>query len=117
MKLKAGITAPNFKLPSTDNSIFELKKTKNCPYSLYFFIRFHLYPDTKIVKTQAGNSALISLTNGEGWLFQSQNNEVKIEKDIFFGNKNKIINNESISISDNINKDVIEIKWSIGRIN
>jgi uncharacterized heparinase superfamily protein len=114
------IHSRSIKIFKNEDQIFgvdELKKTKNCPYSLYFFIRFHLYPDTKIVKTQAGNSALISLTNGEGWLFQSQNNEVKIEKDIFFGNKNKIINNESISISDNINKDVIEIKWSIGRIN
>ena len=60
---------------------------------------------------------MISLPNGEGWLLQTQNNEVKIEKDIFFGNKNKIINNESISISDNINKDIIEVKWSIERIN
>ena len=26
MKLKENIKAPNFKLPSTDNSVFELKK-------------------------------------------------------------------------------------------
>ena len=114
------IHSRSIKILKNEDKIFgldELKKSKNCSYSLYFFIRFHLYPNTKIVKTQSGNSALISLPNGEGWLLQTQNNEVKIEKDIFFGNKNKIINNESISISGNINKDIIEVKWSIERIN
>jgi len=114
------IHSRSIKIFKNEDKIFgvdELKKSKNCVYSLFFFIRFHLYPDTKIVKTQAGNSALISLTNGEGWLLQSKNNELKIEKDIFFGNKNKIINNESISISGNINKDIIDVEWSIERIN
>ena len=37
MKLKANIKAPNFKLPSTDNSIFELKKVKKKNVILYFY--------------------------------------------------------------------------------
>ena len=45
----------------------ELTKTKNYTNLLNYFIRFHIYPDTKIVKTMAGNSILISLSNGEGW--------------------------------------------------
>jgi len=94
----------------------ELKKTKQFNNPLLFFIRFHIYPDTKIVKTQAGNSVLISLSNGEGWLLQSENIKLEIEKNIFFGNKNKIKNNESISISGNIDKEIISIKWSIERI-
>ena len=79
-------------------------------------MRFHIYPDTKIVKTKAGNSILISLPNGEGWLLQSQTNNFEIEKNIFLGNKNKIINNESVSISGSINNEIISINWEIEKV-
>ena len=64
----------------------------------------------------AGNSVLISLSNGEGWSLQSKTNNFGIEKNIFLGNKNKIINNESISISGDINAEIISIKWEIERV-
>ena len=95
----------------------ELLKTKNYSNSLNYFVRFHIYPNTKIVKTKAGNSIIISLSNGEGWLLDSETNDFQIEKNIYFGNKNKIINNESVSISGNISKEIISIKWKIERIN
>ena len=97
--------------------IDELKKNINYKHPLIYFVRFHIYPDTKIVKTKAGNSILISLSNGEGWLIESETNDLRIEKNVFFGNKNKIINSESISISGKINQDVVSIKWTIERIN
>ena len=75
-----------------------------------------MYPDTKIVKTKAGNSILISLSNGEGWLLESETNNLRIEKSIFLGNKNKIINNESVYISGKIDKELVSIKWTIERI-
>ena len=53
--------------------------TKNYSNSLNYFIRFHIYPDTKIIKTKAGNSVLISLSNGEGWLLKSKTNNFEIE--------------------------------------
>jgi len=96
--------------------IDELKKNKKISNDLIYFIRFHIYPDTKIAKTKAGNSILISLSNGEGWLLETEKNNFKIEKNIFFGKKNKIINNESISISGKINEEVLSIKWSIERV-
>ena len=37
MILKTNTKAPNFKLPSTDNSIFELKKVKKKNIILYFY--------------------------------------------------------------------------------
>jgi len=107
------------KISKKEDKIFgqdELKKTKNYSNPLIYFIRFHIYPDTKIVKTKAGNSVLISLSNGEGWLLLSETNNFQIEKSIFFGNKNKIINNESISISGSVNKEIISIKWEINRV-
>ena len=94
----------------------ELKKTKNFSNSLIYFIRFHIYPNAKIVKTKGGNSILISLSNGEGWLLHSKTNGFEIEKNIFLGNKNKIINNESVSTSGYISDEIVSIEWEIERI-
>jgi len=109
----------SIKILKKDDKIFgedKLKKTKNYLKKLNYFVRFHIYPDTKIVKTKAGNSILISLPNGEGWLLQSKTNDFEIEKNIFLGNKNKIINNESVFISGNIIEELVSIKWEIERI-
>ena len=109
----------SIKILKKEGKIFgqdELKKTKNSLNSLSYFIRFHIYPNIKIVKTKAGNSILISLSNGEGWLLNCKTNDFQIEKNIFLGNKNKIINNESVSISGNINKEIVLIKWEIERV-
>ena len=107
------------KISKKEDKIFgqdELKKTKNYSKSLIYFIRFHIYPNTKIVKTKAGNSILISLSNGDGWSLCCKTNNFEIEKNIFLGNKNKIINNESVSISGSINEETILIEWEIERV-
>ena len=70
-----------------------------------------------ILKKTAGNSVLISLPNGEGGLLECKTKSLDIEKNIFLGNKNKIMNNESISISGEINKELISIEWQIERLN
>ena len=106
-------------ISKSDDKIFgqdELKKTKNYFGKLNYFVRFHIYPGTKIVKTKAGNSILISLSNGEGWLLSSKTNDFEIEKNIFLGNKNKIMNNESVYISGNIDKEIIAIKWEAEKV-
>ena len=94
----------------------QLKKTQNYSNSVVYSVRFHIYPDVKIVKTKSENSVLIKLPNGEGWLLQSDTNIFQIEKNIFFGNKNKIINNESISIFGTTSESLASIKWKIERI-
>jgi len=47
----------------------------------------------------------------------SKTNNFDIEKNIFLGNKNKIINNESILISGYIKKEIISAEWTIERVN
>ena len=81
-----------------------------------FFIRFHLSPNTKATKTQDGKSVLISLQNGEGWIFKSENEKIYIEKSLFFGDKKNILNCENIAIvgiTKNIDK---SINWSLKKI-
>ena len=109
----------SIKILKKEDKIFghdELKKTKNYSNSIIYSVRFHIYPESKIVKTKGGNSILISLSKGEGWLLKSDINNFEIEKNIFFGNKNKIINSESVSISGSTNEKAISIKWSIERV-
>jgi uncharacterized heparinase superfamily protein len=109
----------SIKISKKEDKIFgqdELKKTKKYSKSLIYFVRFHIYPNTKIVKTKAGNSIIIRLPNGEGWLLQSKTNNLEIEKNIFLGNKNKIINNESVFISGKISEEIILLKWEIERV-
>ena len=108
------------KISKKEDKIFghdELKKTKNFSNLLNYFVRFHIYPNTKVVKTMAGNSILISLPNGEGWSLFSETNNFEIEKNIFLGNKNKIINNESVSMSGNLTQELVSIKWIIEKVN
>jgi len=56
------------------------------------------------------------LPNREGWLLKSKTNNFEIEKNIFLGNKNKIMNNESASISGYINEEIISVKWEIEKV-
>ena len=98
----------SIKISKREDKIFgedEIKKTKNNSNPLNYSIRFHVYPNNKVVKTMAGNSVL------------SKTNNFEIEKNIFLGNKNRIINNESISISGKIIEDITLIKWIIQKIN
>ena len=109
----------SIKILKKEDKIFghdELKKTKNYSNSLIYFVRFHIYPNTKIVKTKGGNSILISLSNGEGWSFLSETSNFEIEKNIFFGNKSRIINNESIAMSGKITGEITSVKWMIERV-
>ena len=113
------IHSRSVKILKQEDKIFgedELKKTKNYSNSLFYFVRFHIYPDIKIVKTKAGNSILISLSNGDGWLLKSETNNLEIERNIFFGNKSKIINNENVLLTGKLNKDNISVKWEIEKV-
>ena len=69
-----------------------------------------------MVKTQNSQSVLLSLKNGEGWKFSCHNKKVLIEKGIYLGNKNKIIENENIYIMGMTNGKNQIIEWSFEKI-
>ena len=94
------------------DNLIKNKKANNISYG----IRFHIYPGIKIVKTQNSQSILLSLKNGEGWKFSCHNKEVLIEKGIYLGNKNKIIENENIYILGMTNGENQIIEWSFEKI-
>jgi uncharacterized heparinase superfamily protein len=94
------------------DNLIKSEKASNISYG----IRFHIYPGIKIVKTQNSQSILLSLKNGEGWKFNCRNKEVLIEKGIYLGNKNKIIENENICILDMTDGENQMIEWSFEKI-
>jgi uncharacterized heparinase superfamily protein len=90
-----------------------IKKKNNHNYK--FDIRFHLEPNTKLMKTQDNKSILIELED-EGWKFTCDNYEINIDNGLYFGNKNSYIENQNIFISGILNDNEENIKWEIKKI-
>ena len=86
-------------------------KTKD-GYPIRYAFRFHINPDLNIVKTISGNSALIQISKNKSLIFNVNDENLEIEKSIFFGEK-KIIDSSCITISGNlVNKNKI-FNWEI----
>ena len=80
-----------------------------------FEIRFHLIPNIKVTKLQDNKSVLIELENS-GWRFFSNDGVIGVETGLYFGDKNKYIENQNIFISGITQKDEQLIEWKISKI-
>jgi len=89
--------------------------SKNSIKNLKFEIRFHLEPNIKIMKTQDNKSILIDL-DGEGWKFNSNNNNMNIDNGLYFGGKDSFVDNQNIIISGMTNDENQTIKWEITKL-
>ena len=89
--------------------------SKNKIKNLKFEIRFHLEPNVKVMKTQDNKSILIDL-DGEGWKFNSNNNDINIDNGLYFGKKNSFIDNQNIFISGMTNNENQTIKWELTKL-
>ena len=90
-----------------------IKKKNNHNYK--FDIRFHLEPNTKLMKTQDNKSILIELEE-EGWKYTCDNYEINIDNGLYFGNKNSYIENQNIFVSGILNDNEQSIEWEINKI-
>ena len=91
-----------------------LSRKKTNKY-LPFEIRFHLFPSTKVTKTQDGNSILIEIGNS-GWKFTSKNHLIGIETGLYFGDKNNYTENQNIFISEELKDKSHKVVWMIEKI-
>ena len=89
--------------------------SKNSIKNLKFEIRFHLQPNIKTMKTQDNKSILIDL-DGEGWKFNSDNNNMNIDNGLYFGKKGSFTENCNIVISGMTNEKNKTIKWEIAKL-
>ena len=80
-----------------------------------FEIRFHLLPNIKVTKLQDNKSVLIELKNS-GWRFFSKDGLIGVETGLYFGDKNKYIENQNIFISGITQNNEQLIEWQISKI-
>ena len=83
--------------------------------NLKFEIRFHLEPSVRVMKTQDNKSILIDL-DGEGWKFNSNNNDINIDNGLYFGKKNSFVDSQNIVISGMTNNKNQTIRWEITKL-
>lgn len=88
---------------------------KDVSKNIKFDIRFHLNPNTKVMKTQDNKSILVELED-EGWKFSCDNFDIGIDNGLYFGNKNSYKENQNIYISGISNKSDEIIKWEISKL-
>ena len=88
---------------------------KNKDKDVKFDIRFHLNPDSKVMKTQDNKSILVELEN-EGWKFSCDKFNINIDNGLYFGNKNSYKENYNIFISGITHETEQVIKWEITRL-
>ena len=94
---------------------FDKILNKNPIKNIKFDIRFHLHPNTKVMKTQDNRSILIELEE-EGWKFTCNNFDINIDNSLYFGNKNSYKENQNIFISGMTNMPDQIIKWEITKL-
>jgi uncharacterized heparinase superfamily protein len=80
--------------------------------NIKFDIRFHIDPNSKIMKTQDNKSILIELEE-EGWKFNCENFDINIDNGLYLGIKNSYKENQNIFISGMTNMANETIKWEI----
>tara|TARA_B100001175_G_scaffold305660_1_gene302945 strand:+ start:1149 stop:2777 length:1629 start_codon:yes stop_codon:yes gene_type:complete len=83
--------------------------------SIKFDIRFHLNPNSKVMKTQDNKSIFIELED-EGWKFNCENYDINIDNGLYFDNKNSFKDNQNIFISGMTNASNEIVKWEITKL-
>ena len=96
------------------NGFDELICKKNTK-PLNFEIRFHLLPGIKVTKTIDGRNILFEVQNS-GWKLSCESNNIDFETGLYFGNKNKYVENQNIFIYGNTNNKDKMIHWILQRI-
>ena len=109
-KRKLEFDTENLILNGFDKIIY----TKN-KRPLNFEIRFHLMPDLKVTKTIDGQNILFEVENS-GWKLSCENNKIDFETGLYFGNKNKYVENKNIFIYGNTNNENKMIHWILQKI-
>ena len=89
-----------------------MKKLEKKNNNLYFAIRFYFDPSAKISKTKGGNSLILELPSSQGWMLKSSSHKFESEKGLFFGNEEKIIQNECGFITGNFDAENNPLKNS-----
>ena len=81
-------------------------------YPVRYSFRFHINPELTVVKTMRGNGALIQISKNKSLLFTINNENLELEKSIFFAEK-KILDSTCITITGNLVNKNKSFNWEI----
>ena len=74
-----------------------------------------MLPEIKLTKL-LNNESIIIESNNAGWKFTCKNNNIDIETGLYFGIKNKYLENKNILVSGITNPEEQNILWEISKI-
>jgi len=106
-KREVYIDKENNYLKGTDH-IFKKKDG----YPVRYSFRFHVNPELTVVKTMGGNGALIQISKNKSVLFTINDENLEVEKSIFFAEK-KILDSSCITITGNLVNKNKSFNWEI----
>ena len=92
----------------------KLIKTKNFRSS-NFEIRFHVLPEINLTKLLNNKTILIE-SNNSGWKFSCESHKIEIESGLYFGKKNKYLENKNILITGLTKPNEEAIFWKLSKI-
>ena len=81
-------------------------------YPIRYSFRFHINPELTVVKTMRGNGALIQISKNKSLLFTINDENLDLEKSIFFAEK-KILDSTCITITGNLVNKNKSFNWEI----
>ncbi|MDC3156954.1 heparinase II/III family protein [Candidatus Pelagibacter bacterium] len=81
-------------------------------YPVRYSFRFHVNPELTVVKTMSGNGALIQISKNKSLLFTINDENLELEKSIFFAEK-KILDSTCITITGNLVNKNKSFNWEI----
>ena len=81
-------------------------------YPVRYSFRFHVSPELTVVKTMSGNGALIQVAKNKSLLFTINDENLELEKSIYFAEK-KILDSTCITITGNLVNKNKSFNWEI----
>ena len=93
------------------DKLFKIKKFRPGNFEL----RFHFLPEIKLTKLLNNETILIESSN-TGWKFTCKNNNIDIETGLYFGIKNRYLENKNIVISGLTNSEEQRIFWELSKV-
>ncbi len=82
-------------------------------YARTFVVRFHLHPHISAEILGNQTSALLKVSNKEGWRFRCSGGQLSIEESVYLGSPGSQRKSLQIVISGSLNTQDLEIKWSL----
>ncbi|MBT4889650.1 MAG: hypothetical protein HON65_08870 [Rhodospirillales bacterium] len=78
-----------------------------------FAVRFHLHPEISAELSGNKKSAILKVSNREGWRFRCSGGDLSIEESVYLGIQHRKRRTSQLVISGLVNQQDVEVKWSL----